>query len=276
MSRWLGRSVLSAMLLSLTSMVALAQREESRGSLSCRDNWSNERLASHCEIKEQSLAPTGGVIAVDGRKNGGVAIKGWEKNQILVRARVQTGAPTQNEADELAKQVTIETAGAKIFAAGPEGRKDYYWHVSFEVFVPLRSDLAIEAHNGGISIADVHGRLEFKGVNGGVVLKRVGGSVHGGTTNGGVILELSGDRWDGEALDVQTTNGGIVMSLPQNYSAHLETSTVNGNLSVDFPVTVQGRITKELAVDLGAGGATVRATTTNGGVRIKRLGSANN
>ena len=91
-----------------------------------------------------------------------------------------------------------------------------------------------------------------------------------------MVVELSGDRWDGETLDVTTTNGGIVMSLAENYSAHLETSTVNGNLSVDFPVTVQGRISKELAVDLGSGGATLRAKTTNGGVRIKRVGSTNN
>jgi hypothetical protein len=45
---------------------------------------------------------------------------------------------------------------------------------------------------------------------------------------------------------------------------------VNGSLSVDFPVTVQGRINKELAVNLGSGGATVKAMTTNGGVRIRR------
>ena len=46
--------------------------------------------------------------------------------------------------------------------------------------------------------------------------------------------------------------------------------TVNGNVSVDFPVTVQGRITRELSVNLGSGGATVRAMTTNGGVRLRR------
>ena len=99
--------------------------------------------------------------------------------------------------------------------------------------------------------------------------------MRGGTTNGGLVVELSGDRWDGEELDVKTTNGGIVMSVPDNYSAHLETGTVNGNLSIDFPVTVQGRITRELAVNLGSGGPTVRAVTTNGGIRIKRTGSNN-
>ena len=63
------------------------------------------------------------------------------------------------------------------------------------------------------------------------------------------------------------------MAVPENYSAHLEAGTVNGDLSIDFPVTVQGRITRELEVNLGAGGPTVRAMTTNGGVKIKRLGS---
>jgi DUF4097 and DUF4098 domain-containing protein YvlB len=145
--------------------------------------------------------------------------------------------------------------------------------VSYEVFVPRRSDLSLDTHNGGITISDVKGRIEFTALNGGVVLKRVGGNVHGGTTNGGLVVELAGDRWDGETLDVKTTNGGIVMSVPENYSAHLETGTVNGSLSIDFPVTVQGRITRELAVNLGSGGATLKAMTTNGGVRIRRIGT---
>ncbi len=61
------------------------------------------------------------------------------------------------------------------------------------------------------------------------------------------------------------------MSIPENYSAHLQTGTVNGGINVDFPVTVQGNINKQLAVNLGSGGATVKAMTTNGGVRVKRV-----
>jgi len=93
-------------------------------------------------------------------------------------------------------------------------------------------------------------------------LRRIGGNVTGRTTNGGLNVELSGERWDGEALDVNTTTGGVSISIPENYSAHLETGTVNGHLNVDFPVTVQGNITRELAVNLGSGGATIRAMTT--------------
>jgi DUF4097 and DUF4098 domain-containing protein YvlB len=83
-----------------------------------------------------------------------------------------------------------------------------------------------------------------------------------------LVIELGGDRWDGESMDVSTTNGGVIMSVPENYSAHLETGTVNGSVNTDFPVT--GRITKQIALNLGSGGATVRAMTTNGGVNLKK------
>src|SRR4051794_10455577 len=278
MFRFLGRSVLIAALVTFTGVAVFAQKEkikEKNGSLTCnQDSWYNDRLVGNCEIREQTLAPSGGTIAIDGRQNGGVSVKGWDQNQVLVRARVQTGAPTAAEAQALGQQVRIETSGAKIFASGPENRQNYHWDVSYEVFVPRRADLSIETHNGGIAIADVNGRIDFSAVNGGVVLKRVGGAVKGSTTNGGLVVELTGDRWDGETLDVSTTNGGVIMSVPENYSAHVETGTVNGGVTTDFPVTVQGRITKQLALNLGSGGATIRAMTTNGGVHLKK--STNN
>ena len=269
MYRFLGRSLLIAALVTFTGVAAFAQRDKDR-SLSCReDNWYNNRLVGNCEIREQTLAPTGGTIAIDGRQNGGVSVKGWDQNQILVRARVQTGAPTAAEAQALGQQVRIETSGAKIFASGPDPRKDYHWDVSYEVFVPRRADLSLETHNGGIAIADVNGRIDFTALNGGVVLKRVGGAVRGSTTNGGLVIQLSGDRWYGETMDVRTTNGGVIMSVPENYSARIETGTVNGGVNTEFPV--QGKITRQIALDLGSGGATVRAITTNGGVHLKKL-----
>jgi hypothetical protein len=273
MYRFLGRSVLIAVLVISTSVAVFAQKEKGRDkSLTCNENsWYNDRLVGNCEIREQTLAPSGGTIAIDGRQNGGVSVKGWDQNQVLVRARVQTGAPTAEEAKSLAGQIRIETSGSKIFASGPESRRDYHWDVSYEIFLPRRADLSVETQNGGIAIADVNGRIDFTALNGGVVLKRVGGAVRGSTTNGGLVIELAGDRWDGESLDVSTTNGGIIMSVPENYSAHVQTGTVNGSVNVEFPVNGQDKRTKQVAFDLGSGGAMVKAMTTNGGVHLKRL-----
>src|SRR5262245_65849308 len=69
--------ILSLALLCLACGPALAQRggREDRGKeereLSCNDNWGGDR-GSHCVIKEQTVAATGGTITVDGRENGGV------------------------------------------------------------------------------------------------------------------------------------------------------------------------------------------------------------
>ena len=108
-------------------------------------------------------------------------------------------------------------------------------------------------------------------------MSRVGGAVTGNTTNGGVNVELAGARWEGETLDVQTTNGGVNLVMPDNYSAHLVTGTTNGNVKSDFPLNVplneRGRMPKEISVDIGSGGATIRAITTNGGVNLSRASS---
>jgi hypothetical protein len=269
---WLGNIILvltTVILINSPALTAVCFGQERN--LECKDGWfGGDKLVSFCEIKEQTIPATGGVISVDGRKNGGISIKGWNRNEILVRAKINSAAKTEAEAKEIASQIKIMTSGGQVFSEGPQTREGKHWSVSFEVFVPTQADLLLQTHNGGISISDVRGRMEFEALNGGVSLKRLAGSVKGQTTNGGLSIELSGDRWDGEILDVRTTNGGINLSLPENYNARLETGTTNGGLRVSFPITVQGRINKEISVDLGSGGPTVRAITTNGGVNINR------
>jgi len=273
------RSTVAGILLSAILCLAcgsvVAQRgeredrdKEERG-LSCNDNWGGDR-ASHCVIKEQMVAATGGTITVDGRMNGGVTVKGWDRNEIFVRAKIQTWANTDAEAQALAGQIRIETSGANVYAEGPEMRDRRGWGVSFEVSVPRNSNLSLKAHNGGIGVSDVRGQIEFSTMNGGVSLRRLAGDVKGQTMNGGLSIDLAGNGWDGQGMDVRTTNGGVSLSIPESYSARLETGTVNGGLKTDYPITVQGEVKRELSVNLGGGGQTIRAMTTNGGVSIRR------
>src|SRR5262249_60339839 len=97
---WL-RFTVAGILLSATlclacgSVVAQRGRSEDRGKeergLSCNDNWGGDR-ASNCVIKEQTVAAAGGTITVESRKNGGGTGEGWDRRQILVRAKIQTWA----------------------------------------------------------------------------------------------------------------------------------------------------------------------------------------
>ena len=271
-NRILRQTALICAALCLAASAAFAQSDNSRYSLRCRDqdNYDNDRRARHCEVKEQTLAPTGGTVNVDGMQNGGISVKGWERNEILVRYRIQTQASTQAEADNMASQIRVSTAGGQIRADGPGQGDHASWSVSYEMFVPRQSDLSLQTHNGGISISGVHGRINFEAQNGGVALKNLGGHVTGETVNGGLAVELTGRNWEGEGINVKTTNGGLALSIPDDYSAHLETGTVNGGFVVSPSIAEVKRGTKELSLNLGSGGTNLRIYTTNGGVSIKR------
>lgn len=101
-------------------------------------------------------------------------------------------------------------------------------------------------------------------------MSRLAGDVEGKTVNGGVNVTLAGLRWEGTKLDARTMNGGVNISMPENYSAHLETATTNGHLNVSMPMTVRGELGKKLSTDLGSGGPTIHVETMNGGVNVKK------
>lgn len=232
----------------------------------------NSRQKRACEIRESRM-PAVSKLVVDGRQNGGVEVKGWSGNDVLVRSKVEVWAPeSAGDPARMFGQINVQTAGGSVRADGPDFGRERGFAVSYEIFVPHRMALDLKAHNGGISIRDVSGEIRFDAVNGGVNLTRLAGDVKGSTKNGGLKVDLDGPRWDGSQLDVRTTNGGVNLSIPTNYSARLETSTVNGGMNVDYPVTVSGRLRldKELSVNLGSGGSLIRVATTNGGVSIRK------
>jgi hypothetical protein len=209
-----------------------------------------------------------GRLEVDAGPNGGIEVRGTRRSDIRVLAKVVAQAPTVEEARALASEVRIETAGV-VRAVGPQLGRDRSFWVSYELVVPEAADLRLETMNGGITLHDVKGTVEFKTMNGGLTVDSAAGSLRGRTMNGGVEVSLDGTSWQGEGLDVETTNGGVRVTVPADYSAQLVTGTVNGGMRVDFPVTVQGRIDRKLDVTLGRGGPRIRAMTTNGGVVIR-------
>jgi DUF4097 and DUF4098 domain-containing protein YvlB len=235
----------------------------------CRDDRNGDDRERFCELREKTI-PVARLVEVDGGQNGGASVRGWDRDEILVRAKIQTQADDAGEARDIAQQITIETTGGRIRAEGPSLKRRASWSVSFEVMVPRRTDLRLSAHNGGIAVEDVEGRMDLGTTNGGLNLRHVAGDVRGETTNGGVTVELDGDKWRGSGLDVRTTNGGVNLTIPRDFGARLETGTVNGSMNIDFPITVQGSIGRRITTQIGSGGPPIRAITTNGGVRIRQ------
>lgn len=242
-------------------------------SMDCdKSRWHDSRRGGFCEIREQSF-PFTGRLDVDGGQNGGISIKAANRQDVLVRAQVQVSATSDETARGFAQQIRVDGSGSHIRALGVNVN-GVTWAVSYEILMPARADLSLTTLNGGISVDGIAGRIAFTAVNGGVHLSRLAGDVEGRTTNGGLTVELAGARWEGQRLDVRTANGGVTLRIPEQYSAHVETGTVNGGVQTDFPVPVpapvQGEPGKHLSFDVGSGGSLVRVVTTNGGVRIRR------
>ncbi len=239
----------------------------------CEGNWSSGGRVSVKDLRETTVGATS-LLEVDGMKNGGISIKGENRGDILIRACVQASGTSEQEANATLSNTRIETNGVIKAVNYTEDAK---YSVSYEILVPVQTSLKLTAHNGGISISSVEGTLNFETKNGGVSLKDISGDVKGMTKNGGVSVKLSGNSWRGNGLEVETKNGGINLLLPSNYSANVETGTVNGGFKSDFTELKvpekdeNGRWyrPKKVNASINGGGAKIRVVTTNGGVNIK-------
>ncbi|MBI4877128.1 MAG: hypothetical protein HY822_21040 [Acidobacteria bacterium] len=261
----------SAIVLAGACLLASAQmRDNTDKQLDCKGNRGN-RQARSCEVREQSMASAPS-LSIDSGTNGGIQVKGWSKPEILVRARVEAWAAGEARAKSIAGQVKVVAQSGRVSAKGPSNLNREGWSVSFEIFAPHRTGVTAKAHNGGLTLSDLHGALDASTVNGGLHFSRLAGKVQGTTRNGGVGVVLSGDRWEGDSLDVRTTNGGVDVEMPGGYGAQLEAGTVNGGLHIGFPVNVTGRIDRRVSTKIGAGGPPLRFHTTNGGVQIHKPG----
>jgi hypothetical protein len=240
----------------------------------CRDGrgmMGRDDRQTYCEVREFTLPASGAVLTVDASPNGGIAVEGSDRGAVTVRARVQAMARTVEMARSIAARIEVAATADRVEARGPDSLSDTEsWSVSYRIDAPRGTPLSLQSTNGGISITNIQSDIQFRTVNGGVQLVSVGGSVAGRTSNGGIKVELEGSTWDGQGLDVSTSNGGVTLQIPENYSARLEAGTVNGGLNIDFPLSVQGRLNRSIATDLGSGGPTIKVTTNNGGVKIQR------
>jgi hypothetical protein len=249
---------------------ARAFRQVSPTNDPCEQNRGGDR-GHACEVRDTRLTAPAGPLTVDASPNGGIQIEGWDQADVLVRAVVQTYGDTDADARQMLPSVRVTAAGDRVTAEGPDrtsSARRSGWSVSFRIWAPRATALALSASNGGITVRSMRGESRFTTENGGVTLDDMSGQVVGTTRNGGVHVRLSGARWEGAGLDVETTNGGVTLGVPANYSAALEVHTQNGGIRTDIPMTVQGRVHRELRTTLGSGGPLLKLRTVNGGVRI--------
>jgi DUF4097 and DUF4098 domain-containing protein YvlB len=250
----------------------MAQQDDNDWLDNCRHNGGDryERREVYCDISQDRGPAAGGTISLEGLRNGGISVTGSSGSQITVKTRVRVTGRTQAEAKSIAGQIRTVIRGNDVYVDGPRDNDDNHWNAELIATVPQRSDLRVGTRNGPVMVKSVTGTLDLQTSNGPLSLIDLAGNVHARTSNGPLSISLTGSKWEGAGLEARTTNGPLTINIPEGYNAHLESGTTNGPVSLGFPITVVGRITRDISTDLGSGGATIRATTTNGPLTIRR------
>ncbi|MGB9906157.1 MAG: DUF4097 family beta strand repeat-containing protein [Candidatus Saccharicenans sp.] len=124
--------------------------------------------------------------------------------------------------------------------------------------------------NGSISTRGEVGWLEAATTNGSLDVIQVKGKINLKTTNGSIKLELDEVSAD---LEARTTNGSITIRLKSQPDAYFSARTTNGSIRVDYPVTVEGSLSRRRVEGrMGSGqGPRIELHTTNGSISLMRI-----
>jgi DUF4097 and DUF4098 domain-containing protein YvlB len=226
-----------------------------------------ETVRDFQEIHEK--AP-GGTWHIDAGEIGGVRLSDWDRNEVMICAQVTAWSRDKARAERLLRSIHVETSGGRLRAEGPPQSDNARWGVSYKILVPRSIDLDVQAVNGPVSVEGVRGRMTLRTENGPLQITNAGGDIEGRTTNGPLTVTLTGARWQGQGLDVETTNGPVKLSIPDGYSAELTTGTENGPMAGAFVGSSRGHRRRHISMVLGSGGAPIRVVTTNGPVIVNK------
>jgi DUF4097 and DUF4098 domain-containing protein YvlB len=262
----------SVVVLTLTAAPASAQQSDAEWIRNCELQAQRSSRVVTCQVRPFTTQLGAGALSVDAGRNGGISVSGSARSDVQVSARIQAQADSDVRAREIADAVRVFTANGQVHADGLHTSSGESWSVSFHAEVPERADLELRAVNGPLALRNVSGRIRATTVNGPLALDNVAGDVHVRADNGPLSVRLAGSRWQGAGLDAETRNGPVSITVPDGYSAQLETGTVNGPFTTRIPLTVQGDLRRggHVRTTLGSGGAPVRVMTTNGPVTINR------
>jgi DUF4097 and DUF4098 domain-containing protein YvlB len=88
--------------------------------------------------------------------------------------------------------------------------------------------------------------------------------------NGSIEATMGSADWTGD-LQIKDVNGSIHLTLPGNLNSDVKFSSVNGRLSSDFPLTVEGSLGgRHMEGRIGSGGRELVVQTVNGSVELRK------
>ena len=233
-------------------------------------NWSSSMSA--VEKKSESFTVKGSPKVTVDAKGCNVTVRGWDKPEVaytLKRFSKTPNSAAAATADHTDSSVQIRVVGA----SENDGEAD---NIRLEIFVPKKSDLKITT-DGEIRLEGVSGNLDLQGDDESINIRDAGGKLHVVSADALVRVvgfkgELDSTIQDGklflegdfEKIFATTEDGEIVLTLPENADASLESNLEN--VRADGITLVS--TSKDEAVSswkIGKGGAKFRLNSDSDG-----------
>jgi hypothetical protein len=206
--------------------------------------------------------------------NGPIVVEAAQGPDVEIRATRVARARSDEEAQKLLKRLEIkETVGpGRVAVQTVTGRRMGFdgrsVSVEYRLRVPSGLQVSVKTENGGIGLHDVNGTFVASTTNGGVRGTSVSGAVSVHVVNGGIVMDVAHVAGP---IELESVNGGIRLDIPADLNADLEAHAVNGGVSTDDNLKVDGleRSRTRLAGKLNRGGTPISVNTVNGGVRLR-------
>lgn len=147
-----------------------------------------------------------------------------------------------------------------------------YDEPQIDMEVKLPRGMRLEAHSvsGDVSVSGAEGVVRAGSVSGNVRLDKLRAtSVRATSVSGDVdviVDQLSGDG----ALTFSSVSGDVTAELPKDLDADVSIRSVSGSMDSDFPLTLNGRVSRNrLNARIGKGGRDLEVHTVSGNVRLR-------
>jgi len=149
--------------------------------------------------------------------------------------------------------------------------------IEWTIKVPKGVIVDLRTTNGGVRLNDLANEIHAKTVNGGVKGENIVPSIiEASAVNGGIEFALGSPLDSTDSVDIETVNGGVTLALPSESKATIAARCVNGGVKVeDLDIARDEQANdfdkrRRLNGTMNGGGASVKMSTTNGGVRLSR------
>ncbi len=245
------------------------------------------------ELPETRTYPAAGIGSVSViTKNGGIAVSATADTLITAditrRCYGRDKADAEGAIDNIVITDTVVETELQFEADMPGGSRNY--GAEFEVQASDSTWLHLTTSNGDIALTSMiagaaastsNGDMSLLDTRGQMVLNTSDGNVTVQVHYGGITIETSNGIIDcdlaelgaTESAILETSNGNVTLSLPDDVSAEFDASTSNGDVTiVGFPSGSVKYDTSERthkAGTIGSGASTIEVSTSNGNVIIR-------